>query len=176
MPFDIKLRQSKIFDEVVIIEHSNFQDFRGTLWTTFNEDLANRLYKKTKLDFVHDKFALNKKHVLRGIHGDNKSWKLVSCISGKVFQVVVDCRRLSDTYLKHESYELDSADPKSILIPPGFGNAFLSLTDDAVYHYKLAYHGSYHDADKQFTYMWNDPLISIQWPIRSPVLSTRDSE
>jgi dTDP-4-dehydrorhamnose 3,5-epimerase len=61
-----------------------------------------------------------------------------------------------------------------ILMPPGFGNAFLVTSDYAVYNYKLAYDDVYNDHDKQFTYKWNDKKININWPIKDPILSNRD--
>ena len=57
----------------------------------------------------------------------------------------------------------------------GFGNAFLVLTNDCVYSYKLAYNGKYRDAEDQFTLKWNNPEININWPISDPILSKRDS-
>ena len=61
-----------------------------------------------------------------------------------------------------------------VLIPPGIGNAFYVNSEKATYHYKLAYHGEYVDADEQFTVPWDDPRINIEWPSRSPILSDRD--
>ena len=84
-------------------------------------------------------------------------------------------RKESKTYLKHFSLILDGSSPKSVLIPPGFGNAFQVLSDNAVYNYKLAYSGDYIDADEQFTLKWNDERILIDWPIKNPILSSRDS-
>lgn len=171
--FNFTVAEGSTLSDVKIIQHTKFSDHRGQLWTTFDECLKEISILKN-LNFKHDKFAVNRRHVLRGIHGDSKSWKLVTVIHGSVFQVVVDCRITSDLYLKYETYELKGNEPTSILIPPGFGNAFLSISDNSVYHYKLAYSGSYNDADKQFTMKWNDPSIDIPWPIQNPMLSERD--
>ena len=54
------------------------------------------------------------------------------------------------------------------------GNAYYVISDNAVYHYKLAYEGDYIDANEQFTYAWNDASINIDWPIDNPILSDRD--
>ena len=126
------------------------------------------------LSFRHDKFSYSKKNVLRGIHGDHKTWKLVTCVYGEIFQVVVDCRKNSDTYLKWEKFIIKECEPTLILIPPNMGNAFYVSSDSAVYHYKLAYEGSYVDADEQFSLKWNDPKINIHWPTTTPILSERD--
>ena len=171
---DFKIHKSNILDEVTIITPDIFNDSRGSLYTTFLKDKFEDLLPQN-ISFVHDKFAVSKKNVLRGIHGDFFSWKLISCVYGKIFQVVVDNRKDSKNYLKHFGLFLDGSSPKSVLIPPGFGNAFQVLSDNAVYNYKLAYSGDYRDADEQFTLKWNDERILIDWPNKNPILSDRDS-
>ncbi|MDB4085528.1 dTDP-4-dehydrorhamnose 3,5-epimerase family protein [Amylibacter sp.] len=173
MTFATSIVKSETLPGVVSITHSKFSDHRGAIWTTFDENSFG-CDLPLGLLFNHDKFAVNKKNVLRGIHGDTKSWKLVTAVSGIFYQVVVDCREQSPTYLKHEAFSLNTTDPISVLIPPGFGNAFLSLSDMSVYHYKLAYLGNYNDAHDQFTFKWNDPQIKIVWPSSDPILSERD--
>ena len=166
--------RDKRLNEISVFQHSKFSDIRGNLWTTYDKNIDITLKDMTGFNFVHDKFAINRKGVLRGIHGDFTSWKLVTVIHGKVLQAVVDCRPNSKTFLRYTTFELDHENPQSILLPPGFGNAFLSITDDCVYHYKLAYFGEYTDADQQFTYRWNDARIGIEWPTKRPILSKRD--
>ncbi len=171
---DYNYYQFDVLSDVKIIEPDVFNDQRGSLYTTFlKKEYESFLPKNT--EFVHDKFAFSKKNVLRGIHGDYFSWKLVTCVKGKIFQVIVDNRPESKTFFKHESIILDSSKPKSVLIPPGFGNAFLVLSSDCVYSYKLAYNGKYRDAQDQFTLKWNNPEININWPLSNPILSKRDS-
>tara|TARA_B100000780_G_scaffold44496_1_gene27653 strand:- start:87 stop:614 length:528 start_codon:yes stop_codon:yes gene_type:complete len=174
MTFMREVCTSKIFPEVLLCQHSKFDDLRGSLWTTFDKDLFSGSEPHEQLDFGHDKFATSKKDVIRGIHGDYKSYKLITAVFGKIFQVVVDCREDSVNYLRYQTFELDANQPSSILLPPGFGNAFCALSDTTVYHYKLAYTGKYTDADEQFTYKWNDPKIGIKWPVADPILSLRD--
>ena len=77
----------------------------GQFWTSYNKDLDSLLPEE--LIFKHDKFSISNKNVLRGIHGDSKSWKLVSCVDGNIMQVVVDMRKdLSSSYLQWEGFEL----------------------------------------------------------------------
>tara|TARA_Y100000768_G_scaffold385075_1_gene370383 strand:+ start:2790 stop:3320 length:531 start_codon:yes stop_codon:yes gene_type:complete len=170
---DISVEQSKIFDEVKIFKPSTFIDDRGSMYTNFLEKVFNNYIPKN-INFKHDKFSKSNKNVLRGIHGDENTWKLVTCVHGKIFQVVVDCRKESKNFLKFDSFILNDKEPMSVLIPPGFGNAFFVIDDKSVYHYKLAYKGDYTDYDKQFTYKWNDKRINIKWPSNSPQLSKRD--
>jgi dTDP-4-dehydrorhamnose 3,5-epimerase len=112
--------------------------------------------------------------VLRGIHGDEQSWKLVTCVYGEIHQVVIDCREDSPTYLKWEKFIINKNNQLSILIPPNMGNSYFVTSEVSVYHYKLAYNGDYIDAEKQFTIKWNDPRLNIDWPNRHPILQDRD--
>jgi dTDP-4-dehydrorhamnose 3,5-epimerase len=170
---DFEIYESEIIKGVFVFKPSMNIDFRGSLYTTFHNDIFSG-YLPEGLFFKHDKFSKSNKNVLRGIHGDTQSWKLVTVVYGKILQVVVDCRKDSPTYLKHEKFEIDDANPISVLIPPGLGNSFLVLSDHAVYHYKLAYNGEYLDAEQQFSVKWNDSNIGIEWPIENPILSERD--
>ena len=164
-----------MFKGIFILKPSIGKDHRGNIWTSFLEDEIRHLLPPN-LSFQHDKFSKSKQNVLRGIHGDKKSWKLVTCVYGAIKQVVVDCRKESLTFAKYESFCINEKNQISILIPPGFGNAYYVRSDSAVYHYKLAYKGGYIDADKQFSYKWNDPRFNIKWDITKPILSKRDEK
>ena len=170
---DFKVKSSLIFSEVKIITPDVFKDNRGFLFTDYLDSYFKEEFTPS-LNFVHSKNAHNNARVLRGIHGDFDSYKLVECLFGEIYQVVVDCRENSTTFLKHDSFILNHLYPKMILMPPGFGNAFLVTSGYAVYNYKLAYDENYNDHDKQFTYKWNDKRININWPIKDPILSNRD--
>lgn len=156
-----------IFPEVKISIPSSFEDFRGELYT---------LYKKGdyNLNFNHDKVSISRQHTLRGLHGDKKSWKLIACLSGEFYLVVVDNRPDSPNYLKWDSIILTSKNKKQVLIPPMFANGHLILSQEATLFYKWAYEGNYPDVDEQFTLKWNDPKVSVHWPISNPILSQRD--
>jgi dTDP-4-dehydrorhamnose 3,5-epimerase len=158
-----------IFPEVKIFQPDVYTDFRGDLWTIWNKDKF-----EPQLDFNHDKVSTSRKHVLRGIHGDSKSWKLITCLYGEMYFVVVDNRPESPNYLKWDSLILDNKTRKSVLVPPQFGNAFLVLSEDSVFHYKWAYPGGYPDVEDQFTLKWNDSRLNIDWPINNPMLQKRD--
>ena len=103
-----------------------------------------------------------------------ESWKLITCVYGKIFFTVVDMRKGTRNYLKHKCWILSHDRPTLILVPPYFANAHLCLSKSCVFHYKWAYKGKYIEANKQNSYRWNDPKIKIKWPIRKPILSTRD--
>jgi len=150
-----------------------FWDLRGNIYTSYNGENYRR-YLPEQLDFIHDKFALSKNNVLRGLHGDNKTWKLVSCVCGEIYEVVADTRRDSPTYKKWDAFELSSDKYRQVLIPPGFVNGYYVKSEHAVFHYKLAYTGKYIDADEQMTFRWDDPELNIQWPCKEPILQSRD--
>jgi dTDP-4-dehydrorhamnose 3,5-epimerase len=158
-----------IFPEVKIYQPNVHTDFRGDLLTLWNKDEF-----EPKLDFKHNKISTSRKHVLRGMHGDNKSWKLTSCLYGEMFFVVIDARPDSPNYLKWDSIILNDRSRKLILTPPQFAIGFLVLNDQALLNYMWAYEGEYADVDEQFTIKWNDPKINITWPIDNPLLSLRD--
>ena len=152
---------------VVDREQDAFTDYRGDLYTIWKDDDFD-------LNFNHDKVSTSRKHVLRGIHGDNKSWKLVTCLYGEIYFVIVDNRESSDTFLQWESMMLTDRNRKQVLIPPGVGNGFLVMSHRSVFHYKWSYEGEYPDVDQQFTIKWNDPIVGVDWPIDNPILSKRD--
>ncbi len=151
-----------------VIKNTTFKDYRGFYWTTWKKGILN------KIIFNHDKFSVSKKNVLRGLHCDFKSWKLVTCTFGKVFFVVVNVNQKSKNYLKYKSWTLDYQKPTLILIPPDFANAYLCLSKNCVFHYKWSYTGKYPDTKNQKSFRWNDPKIKIKWPISKPILSKRD--
>ena len=157
-----------IFPEVYIKQPDSFEDFRGELFTSYKKGDYN-------LDFNHDKVSISKKNVLRGLHGDSKSFKLITCLAGEVLLVVVDNRPESKNYLKWDSIVLTSKNRKQVLVPPMFANGHLILSDEATFFYKWSYDGDYPDVEDQFTLKWNDPKIGIHWPISKPILSKRDS-
>jgi dTDP-4-dehydrorhamnose 3,5-epimerase len=173
MSIDFDIEESNQISGVFILTPSISEDFRGNIWTSFIKDEVEKLLP-SNLQFKHDKFSSSKNNVLRGIHGDTKSWKLVTCVFGEIQQVVVDLRENSPTYLKWQDFIINSNRQQLILIPPYFGNAYYVSSQQAVYHYKLAYHGDYIDADEQYSIKWNDEKINIKWLSNSPELSGRD--
>jgi len=175
MSFGFEITESKNIAGVYAIAPSVATDERGDIWTSFLKDDIEALLPKAMF-FKHDKFSQSKCNVLRGIHGDSKSWKLVTCVYGEITQVVIDLREGSSSYLKWQSYKINKEEQKMILIPPGCGNAYYVSSEHAVYHYKLAYEGAYIDASEQFSVRWDDPSVGIEWPVSKPILSKRDLE
>jgi dTDP-4-dehydrorhamnose 3,5-epimerase len=156
-----------IFSEVKIFQPDSFEDYRGELYTLFKQE-------EHELVFNHDKVSVSKQNVLRGLHGDSKAWKLITCLAGEIYLVVVDNRPSSDTYLTWDSIILTGKNRKQVLVPPMFANGHLVLSSEATFFYKWSYPGDYPDVKDQFSLNWKDPKINIYWPIDNPILSKRD--
>lgn len=156
-------------ENVLLIKPDVFEDFRGEYIMTYNA----KLYAENGADikFVEDDISVSSKYVLRGIHGDSTTWKLISCLYGKFYFVVVNCDEDSKDFGMWESFVLSARNRHQILVPPKHGNAHLVLSDCAIFHYKQS---SYYDPSGQFTYLWNDPRFNLWWPVKNPILSQRD--
>ncbi len=174
MKANFEITHSDEIKGVSTIKPNISSDIRGNIWSSFISSQIDSLIPSDH-KFIHDKFSESRKDVLRGIHGDSKSWKLVTCVFGSIDQVVVDLRENSETYKKYVKFNISSENPISVLIPPYFGNAYLVKSEKVVYHYKLAYNGDYIDAADQFTFKWDDKDFNIDWGISNPILSDRDS-
>ena len=165
----LKVKISKKLKLKVIFPNSKFKDNRGIYLESFN---LKEYKKKLGINFIEDDFSINKKNVFKGIHGDYKTWKLISCVYGKCAAYIVDCRKNSKNFGKWEKFILSGDDFYQILIPPSFGNSFLVLSNVAVYHYKQSEY--YKGISKQFTYNWNNPRIKLKLNKKKIILSQRD--
>jgi len=155
--------------DVLVFENDYYSDKRGHLWTSYNKKILKNV------DFFHDKFSVSKKNVFRGLHYDFKTSKLITCVVGKIFFIIVDMRKRSKNFLKFKTWILSEKKKISIMIPPGFANGHYVLSDYCCFNYKLAYNGTYNDHDKQYTLKWYDQRLNkIKWPFKAPIVSLRD--
>jgi len=160
---------------VYIVEPKVLGDNRGF----FMESWSKREFEAVGLryDFVQDNHSSSTlKGTLRGIHfqqGEKAQAKLVRCVRGAVLDVAVDLRPSSGSYKKWVSVELSAENKRQLLIPRGFGHAFLTLTDDVEFLYK-ADNPYAPEADKSIR--WNDPEIGVDWEIEAPILSEKDKK
>lgn len=159
---DRKLKEIKYFQSKV------FKDSRGKIWTSWDKNFFRNI------KFNLDKFTTSKKNVLRGFHGDTKSWKLVTCLKGEILSVIVDYRKNSKNYLKYTKIKMSEKNRISVLIPPNFLNSWLCISKECLYQYKYSFKGKYNDVKDQISIKWNDPKINFRWPIKKPILSKRD--
>lgn len=156
-------------DGVLLLKPEVFEDFRGQYVETYNEQFCRD--NGINVKFVQDDISVSSRHVLRGIHGDAETWKLVSCMHGKFYLVVVNCDKESPNFGKWQSFVLSDVNRHQVLIPPKHGNGHVVLSETAIFHYKQ---NTYYNPKGQFTYTWNDPQLKIWWPIKNPLLSQRD--
>ncbi|MEO5375429.1 MAG: dTDP-4-dehydrorhamnose 3,5-epimerase family protein [Alphaproteobacteria bacterium] len=158
-------------DGVLAIEPPTmFEDFRGQYVELYNRGLYQQA--GITVDFPQDDISVSSRHVLRGIHGDQTTWKLVCCLYGRFYLVVVNWDETSPQYRRWEGFTLSDRNRLQILIPPKFGNGHLILSDTAIFHYKQS---TLYDRDSQFTIRWDDPQVNAYWPVKDPILSIRDS-
>ena len=157
---DLEIKDAKLITPPV------YREYRGEIVT-----LYNRTYSQE--NFVEDKVSYSYRHVLRGLHGDFLTGKMVSCLSGTVYMALADIRTESPSYLKSQMLVLSDTDRRILYIPPGVLNGHLCITEDCLFWYKLT--SQYTGPDTQISLRWNDPTLAICWPISNPILSERDA-
>jgi len=167
----MKYEFSKKLPEVAIIQPDIFYDYRGEYVETWNVENF-KAFNKGNIEFKQDDISTSVKHTLRGLHGDNETWKLVQCLYGSMLQVVVDMRKDSKTYLEYDMFPINDKNRNQILVPPGFANGHLVMSEFGIFSYKQS--TLYKGAGAQFTVRWDDPKLNIPWPIENPILSSRD--
>ena len=153
------------FDNLYLFESQIFLDNRGHFKELYLE-------KKTK-KIIFYVTSTSVKNVLRGLHFQKKKsqGKYLSVIKGKIFDVAVDCRKNSKTFGKHFSIYLSDKNCKSIFIPEGFAHGFLALEKENIIVYGCT---NYRDEESECGIAWNDPDLGIKWPIKKPILSSKD--
>jgi dTDP-4-dehydrorhamnose 3,5-epimerase len=160
---------------VLLITPSIYRDSRGAFHETFN---AHQMAEAgLPAEWPQDNFSLSRKNVLRGIHYQvtQPQGKLVRVTHGAVLDVAVDLRRSSPAFGRHFAVQLDSEKGGMLWIPSGFGHAFLALTEDAGFAYKVT---DYYSSAGERTIVWNDPDLAIPWPIDAStvILSDKDRQ
>jgi len=162
--------ESTNLDGVFKITPSVFKDFRGQYIETYNKEFMRE--NNLDIDFLQDDISISKKNVLRGIHGNHDTWKLISCLYGNFQLIVVNNNKDSLEYKKWESFDLSLKNREQIIVPPKFGNGHLVKSDFAIFHYKQ---NTQYVRESQFTIKWNDPVFNFKWDIaEEPILSERD--
>ncbi|CAN5659391.1 dTDP-4-dehydrorhamnose 3,5-epimerase [soil metagenome] len=123
--------------------------------------------------FEQDNVSVSRRGVVRGLHFQNPTaqGKLVTALSGAIFDVAVDLRRDSSTFGRWIGAELSGSNLRQLWIPAGFAHGFQALEDDTVVAYKCT--APYAPADDR-SLRWNDPAIEIRWPLPEAILSDKD--
>jgi dTDP-4-dehydrorhamnose 3,5-epimerase len=124
---------------------------------------------------IEENHSRSHRGVLRGLHtrSELREAKLVRVAHGRVFDVVVDLRPDSPTFLRWRSFVLDDEEHLQVRIPAGCAHGFQVLSDEADVCYKV---DAAYDPDHDVTVAWNDPDIGVAWPLPEPILSDRDRQ
>lgn len=160
--------------DVILVEAQAFSDERGFFMECFKESEFNIHGVKTK--FVQDNYSHSIKGVLRGLHyqiNPKPQAKLVMAITGEIFDVAVDIRKGSPTYGMWTGRILSDKNHSLLYIPEGFAHGFCMLSNTADVIYKVS---SEYSPEHERGILWNDPDISIKWPIDKPVMVKKDLE
>ena len=167
----MKIQKTSI-DGVYIFEPKVFHDGRGFFMETFRKETLASVGITD--EFVQDNHSRSTKGVLRGLHfqhNPKSQGKLVRVTQGEVFDVAVDLRKESPTYLKWEGVVLSEENKKLFYVPPGFAHGFYVMSDTAEFIYKCT---DTYAPELEDGIMWNDPEINIIWPDGEKILSDKD--
>lgn len=159
--------------DLFLVHLNLIEDQRGLFARTY----CKNEFKKIGFDkeFVQFNHSFNiKKGTLRGMHFQNPPYsetKLIRCIQGAVYDVAVDLRRGSATFLQYFGIELTSENMISILIPEGFAHGFQTLEDSStlIYH-----HTQYYTPSADAGVRYNDPMLNINWKLPAVMVSEKD--
>ena len=156
-----------------------FSDGRGFFFESWNEQEFTSIlnsFGQASAEFVQDNHSRSSRGVLRGLHFQKNPFaqsKLLRCVRGEIFDVLVDCRLGSATFGQSVAVKLSSENFLQLWVPAGFAHGFLTLSDDAEILYKTT---GYWVRESERSLLWNDPRLSIPWPIDAePKLSEKDS-
>lgn len=149
-----------------------YHDERGWFFEFYKEET----FRKFGIDirFVQENQSFSKKGVVRGLHlqlAPFEQVKLVSVISGKVLDVVVDIRKGSKTFGQVYYCTLEAEKHNMLLVPTGFAHGFSAL-EDSIFFYKCS---NFYDKQSEIGIRWNDPQLNINWAVDNPLLSEKDS-
>ncbi len=158
---------------VKLIEPQVFGDDRGFFMESWNA----RAFAAAGLDatFVQDNHSRSRKGVLRGLHFqiEHAQGKLVRCVAGEVFDVVVDLRRSSPTFGRAVGLSLSEQNHRMLWVPPGFAHGFFVMSDFAEFLYKTT---DYWYPEHERSLLWNDAALAIEWPVSgTPILTAKDA-
>jgi dTDP-4-dehydrorhamnose 3,5-epimerase len=147
-------------------------DERGFFSRTFDSQVV-RDAGVDPAGFVQDSQSRSVRGVVRGMHvrGGAGEAKLVRCSYGAIFDVIVDLRAASPTYLNRESFELNDAQQVSLYVPAGCAHGFQALTQPADVSYRI---DRAHDPAEDISIAFDDPELAIPWPLPVTVMSPRD--
>jgi dTDP-4-dehydrorhamnose 3,5-epimerase len=157
-----------------LLELDPRRDARGTFCRLFCEKImAAREIPERK--FVQINLSDNSHQgTLRGLHYQQEPHleaKIIYCLQGSLYDVIVDLRMDSQTYLQYFGIRLSEDDPAALYIPKGFAHGFLTLQDNTRLLYLMS---EYYKQEAERGYCYDDPTFRIKWPFQPKVISERD--
>lgn len=155
-----------------VLQPRIFSDERGKLIKTYHEETFKELGLTTQ--FREEYYSVSQEGVLRGLHFQlppHDHVKCVTCVMGKIFDVVVDLRTDSPTFRSHFSIVLDSEKANMLYIPQGFAHGFLVLSESAIFLNRTSIE---YKAESDNGIRWD--TCGIEWPVAKPILSTKDKQ
>jgi dTDP-4-dehydrorhamnose 3,5-epimerase len=166
----MEVRQTGI-DGLVEIIPALYQDDRGWFCEFYRADRFEA--GGIRYNFVQDNHSFSRKGVVRGLHFQLPPYgqaKLVSVITGRILDVVVDIRQGSKTFGRVHYCILDAQKHNMLMVPEGFGHGFAAL-EDSIFLYKCS---NRHHKESERGIVWNDPGLNIDWQVSDPVISEKD--
>lgn len=154
--------------DAYIITTNIFEDNRGSFQESFNLQQIQKIIGP--YEFVQDCHSISVKNVIRGLHYQiqHPQGKIVRCISGEIYDVIVDLRKKSPTFGRWIGVTL-SPGPKQLWVPPGFAHGFKVVSERAEVLYKVT---NYQYKEHERILLWND--LDIDWQVCSPIMSEKD--
>jgi dTDP-4-dehydrorhamnose 3,5-epimerase len=156
------------------VEVETLEDERGWFGRLFSIDEFARLGMDGHVDQCSLSFN-RKASTLRGLHlqlAPHEESKLVVCVSGAVFDVVVDLRSGSPTHKFWDAVELSASEPLAVFVPPGVAHGYLTIVDNSTVYYQIS---APYEPTSASGARWDDPAFGISWPSEPVVISARDS-
>ena len=156
-----------------LIKYDFFRDNRGS----FSKFYSDEIFKKKNINFNIKQVNLSinpKKSTLRGFHyqnNKNSEFKILQCLSGSIYNVVLDVRKNSPTYKKWISFKLTNYNNISLLIPKGCANAWLTTKLNTTLLYL---HSKNYMPEKELGIKYNDPAFKVKWPHKPNIISKKD--
>jgi dTDP-4-dehydrorhamnose 3,5-epimerase len=158
---------------VLVIEPDVHRDPRGFFLETYHHSK----YREGGIDvtFVQHNHSCSSRGTLRGLHAQRArpQAKLIRVLQGEIFDVAVDIRRGSPTFLRWVSVTLSAENFRQCFVPIGFAHGFCVLSESAAVEYNCT---DYYTPQDELRILWNDPAIGVVWPIREPLLSDKDRD
>lgn len=168
----MKYVQTDISD-VWLVTSVPYEDERGTFIRAYSEQFSDQ-----PLNFHLEQVNVSTTRMVGSIRGMHMQYsltrkKIVRCLSGSIFDVAIDMRPHSPTYLKYVSQELSASNNSAIVIPEGFAHGFQTLENNSIVHYTTS---QKYSQEHERGIRYNDPAIDIHWPMEVTQVSKKDRD